>query len=378
MKDTLFVALDVHKEKISVATAKWDRNEAEPLGAIHNTPQAIAKLLRKLGRPPEQLHFCYEAGPCGYNIYRQLIAAGAKCDVVAPGLVPKKPGDKVKTDRRDAQKLARNLRNGELTAVWVPDQTHEALRDLSRAREDAQEDLRIKRQQLLSFLLRYDLRPPEHVKSNWTKAHRTWLDGLKLPEFMQQVVLAEYLLAIDQAAERVERLEKALLEQARNVPQAPLIDALQCLRGVAGVTAATLVAELGDLTRFTSAKQIMDATGLVPSEHSSGSNEWKGSITKSGNAHARFVLVEASWHYRNPPFLGETLRRRQQNQPEEIRRMAWKAQHRLNAKYRRLVGRGKSKQVAVVAVARELIGFMWAIAQEIARQQQKPQRQGVA
>lgn len=369
MKDTLFVGLDVHKETISVAIAKWDRNEAESLGTIPNDPQSVAKLLRKLRLPADRLHFCYEAGPCGYNLHRQLTKAGATCDVVAPNLVPQKAGDRVKTDRRDAQKLARNLRNGELTPVWVPDESHEALRDLSRAREDAQNDLRVKRQQLLSFLLRHDLRPPEEVKNNWSQAHRKWLDGLKFPQLMQRIVLTDYLQAIDQAAERRDRLETALLEQAEVIPQSPLIEALQCLRGVAGVTAATMVAELGDLTRYHAAKQAMDATGLVPSEHSSGPNERRGSITKSGNAHARAVLVEAAWHYRHLPHIGPTLRRRQQDLPEEIRRIAWKAQHRLNMKYRRLVGRGKSKQVAIVAVARELVGFMWAIAQEVARQQ---------
>ena len=369
MKDTLFVGLDVHKETISVAVAKWDRNDAESLGTIPNDPQAVAKLLRKLKCPADQLHFCYEAGPCGYHLHRQLTKAGAKCDVVAPSLVPQKAGDRVKTDRRDGQKLARNLRNGELTPIWVPDEKHEALRDLSRAREDAQDDLRVKRQQLLSLLLRYDLRPPEKV-NNWTKTHRLWLDGLKFPEVMQQIVLAEYLMAIDHAAERVERLKTALLEQARVVPQAPLIEALQCLRGVAGVTAATIVAELGELTRFPAAKQAMDATGMVPSEHSSGPNVRRGSITKTGNAHARAVLVEAAWHYQHSPRIGQALRRRQENQPDEIQRIAWKAQHRLNTKYRRLVGRGKSKQVAIVAAARELVGFMWAIAQEVARQQQ--------
>lgn len=370
MKDTLFVGLDVHKETIVVATAKWDRNEAELVGTIPNNPQAVVKLLRKLGRPVEQLYFCYEAGPCGYALHRQLTKAGARCDVVAPNLVPQKAGDRIKTDRRDAQKLARNLRNGELTPVWVPDESDEALRDLSRAREDAKDDLRIKRQQLLSFLLRYDLRPPESLKKNWTKAHRQWLDSLKFPQVMQQIVFAEYLQAIDQAAERLERLEDALLKQAETVPQAPLIKALQCLRGVAGVTAATVVAELGDLTRFKAAKQAMDAIGLVPSEHSSGPNQRRGSITKSGNAHVRAVVVEAAWHYRHAPHRGEALRQRLQNQPEAVRSIAWKAQHRLNNKYRRLVGRGKSKQVAVVAAARELVGFMWAIAQEVARQKQ--------
>lgn len=207
----------------------------------------------------------------------------------------------------------------------MPDERHEALRDLSRARQDAKQDLRSKRQQILSFLLRYDLRPPVAINSNWTKAHREWLDGLKFPQSLQQIVWAEYLQAMDQAAERLERLEKVLLEQAEDVPQAPLIQALQSLRGVAGVTAATVVAELGDLTRFQMAMQAMDAVGLVPTEHSSSSNQRRGSITKTGNAHVRAVLVEAAWHYRHAPHRGRELRRRQQDVPESIRRIAWKA-----------------------------------------------------
>lgn len=372
MKDALFVGLDVHKEMISVATAKWDRNEPQYLKEIKNEPSAITKLVRQLGRPVEQLYFCYEAGPCGYAIHRQLTKLGAHCIVAAPSLIPQKPGDRVKTNRRDAIKLTGLLRSGELTPVWVPDEKHEALRDLSRAREDAQGDLTSKRQQLLSFLLRHDLRPPEGVR-NWTKAHREWVEGLEFPEVMQRIVLAEYIKAIDEAVARVARMEAALLEQAMEVPQAPVIKALQCLRGVAGVTAATVVAELGDLTRFPSAKQLMDAVGLVPRENSSGPHHNRGSITKSGNAHVRWVLVEAAWHYRSAPHTGETLRRRQQDQPQEVRQIAWKAQHRLNTKYRRMVGRGKLKQVAAIAVARELVGFMWAIAQEIARQQQSKQ-----
>jgi transposase len=367
MKDTQFVGLDVHKDTISVAVAKMDRGDAESLGTISNTPQAVAKLLRKLG-PAENLHFCYEAGPCGYSLYRQLVKTGARCDVVAPSLIPQRAGERVKTDRRDAQKLARLLRSGELTPVWVPDETQEALRDLSRAREDAQEDLVRKRHQLTKFLLRLDLRPPEGVKV-WTKAHRQWMERLQFTQPVHRVVLSEYLHALDEVTARVERLEKELEEQAKESSQAPVIQALQSLRGVGVVTAVTVVAELGDLTRFPSAKQAMDYVGLVPSEHSSGGKRRQGSITKSGNAHARFVLVEAAWHYRHPPRIGDKLRQRQESQPEVVKAIAWKAQHRLHLKYRRLMGRGKTKQVAAVAVARELLGFMWAIAREVANRQ---------
>jgi transposase len=366
MKDTQFVGLDVHKETIAVAVAKLDRGEAESIGTIPNNPQAVAKLLRKLG-PAEGLQFCYEAGPCGYGLYRQLVKAGAMCTVVAPSLIPQSPGDRVKTDRRDAQKLARLLRSGDLTPVWVPDEQQEALRDLTRAREDAKEDLLRKRNQLSKFLLRLDLRPPTGIKA-WTKAYRQWIEGLQFTQGVHKIVLAEYLHALDETTARIERLEKELVEQATTSSHAPLISALQSLRGVAAVTAITVVAELGDLTRFPSAKQAMDYVGLVPSEHSSGGRRSQGAITKSGNSHARYVLVEAAWHYRHAPRVGETLQKRQQGLSEEVKRIAWKAQHRLNLKYRRLVGRGKMKQVAVVAVARELVGFMWAIAQELFQQ----------
>lgn len=367
MKDTQFVGLDVHKETISVAVARNDRGDAEFLGTIPNSTQAIAKLLRRLG-PVENLFFCYEAGPCGYGIYRQLKMAGVASIVVAPSLVPQRPGERVKTDRRDAIKLARLLRSGELTPVWVPSEEQEALRDLVRAREDAKEDILRKRHQLNKFLLRLDIRPPQGIRS-WTQAHRQWLAQLQLQHVAQRIVLAEYLHALRDAESRAERLEREIGTLSEDHPQSALIDSLQCLRGVALVTSVTVTAELGDLTRFHSAKQAMDYVGLVPSEHSSGSTQRRGSITKSGNAHARNALVEAAWHYRHTPNVGKGLRTRQKDQPEEVKQIAWKAQHRLNLKYRRLLGRGKPKQVAIVAVARELVGFMWAIAQELARKE---------
>jgi len=368
LKDTLFVGLDVHKDTISVATARLDRQDAVALGTIPNTPQAVSKLLRKLGKPADQLFCCYEAGPCGYGLFRQLTKAGATCMVVAPGLVPRRPGDRIKTDRRDAQKLANLLRSGELSPAWVPTEEQEALRDLSRAREDATQDVLRKRHQLSKFLLRLDLRPPEGIR-NWSKAHREWLDGLKFEQLTHRVVFAEYVRALDDAVERVKRLEDALLEQACESPQAPLIAALQCLRGVAAVTAITMVAEIGDFTRFPSAKQLMDYVGVVPSEYSSGGRQQRGSITRTGNAHARWLLVEAAWHYRSAPRVGAVLRNRQASQSPEVIRIAWKAQQRLHSKYSRMVARGKSKNVAAVAAARELIGFMWAIAHEVAKQQ---------
>lgn len=367
MKDTTFVGLDVHKETIAVAIARPGREDAESLGMIPNTTEAVAKLVRRLG-PASGLRFCYEAGPCGYGLYRQLRGLGAECIVVAPSLVPERPGDRVKTDRRDAKKLARHLRSGDLTPVWVPDEDHEALRDLTRAREDAKEDVLRKRQQLSKFLLRLGCRPPEGVKA-WTQKHRQWLNGLKLPRAGQQIVLREYMQALDEATSRVERLEREISEQAQASAHAPMIQALQALRGVGEITACTVVAELGDLRRFVGARQAMDAVGLVPTESSSGPRQRRGAITKTGNAHVRRVLVESAWQYRHLPRVGEGLRKRQEGLPESVKVIAWKAQHRLNRKYRRLMRRGKPKQVAVVAVARELAGFMWAVAREVARQQ---------
>ncbi len=347
--------------------AKWGREDTELLGVIPNDPQAVAKLVRKLGATNKSL-FCYEAGPCGYGLYRQLRNMGVDCIVVAPSLVPKRPGERVKTDRRDARKLARLLRSGELSPVWVPGEEDEALRDLVRAREDAMKELLSKRHQLNKFLLRLGLRPPEDITS-WTQRYMGWLESLQPSKVPHQIVLREYIQAVKEAEARVERLEREIEEQAKASAHAPIIEALQALRGVKVVTAATLVSELGDITRFPSARQAMDYVGLVPSEHSSGSNQRRGSITKTGNGHARRVLVEAAWHYRHQPRVGAALKKRQEGLPEAVKAISWKAQQRLNRKYRRLVGRGKPKQVAVVAIARELMGFIWAIAHAMREEQ---------
>lgn len=361
---SMFVGLDVHQETIAVAVAAAGGGEAQSLGTIPNTPVAVAKLIRTVGAAP-QLRVCYEAGPCGYGLHRQLTELGVACVVVAPSLVPTKPGDKVKTDRRDALKLARLHRSGDLTAVWVPDAAHEALRDLTRAREDARAELHRARQHLRTFLLRQGQRPPEGVRP-WTVRHRDWLGRLTLTHAAHRVVLEEALTALDQAAARLARLEDAIREQATASPFAPLLGALQTLRGVALVTAATLVAELGDLTRFASPRQLMAYAGVVPGEHSSGSRTRRGGITKTGNPHVRRVIVEAAWHYRHRPGVGRDLRHRQAGQPAAVIDIAWAAQGRLHKRFRRLLGRGKLKQEAVVAVARELLGFVWAIAQAVA------------
>ncbi|TDA70064.1 MAG: IS110 family transposase [Clostridia bacterium] len=366
MNYTTYVGLDVHKDTIAVAVIRPGQETAESLGIILNRPEALAKLVRKLGTP-ENLFFCYEAGPCGYSIYRQLKAMGAECIVAAPSLVPQRAGDRVKTDRRDAKKLARFLRSGELTPVWVPDENQEALRDLTRAREDAKEDVLRKRHQISKFLLRLELRPPAGVNA-WTVKHRQWLEGLRFEQPAQAMVLREYLHALDEAEAMAKRLEAEIAELAQTCEQAQIIAALQAMRGVCLITAATVVAEVGDLTRFSSPRQLMSYAGLVPSEYSSGGSHHRGSITKSGNAHLRRVVVEAAWNYRYLPAVGARLKKRQEGLPERIKAISWQAQHRLNLKFRRLSGRSKPNQVAAVAVARELLGFMWAIAQETKKQ----------
>lgn len=361
-KGITFVGLDVHKDSISAAAAEQD-TAPRSLGKINNNPEAIRKLMRKLG-PFEHLKVCYEAGPCGYVIYRQLKKMKIECMVVAPSLIPKKPGARVKTDRKDAIMLVRLLRSGDLEPVWVPDANHEALRDLSRAVEAAQGDLMRARHRIRKLLLRQGIRKPEGMRS-WTYRHREWLHTVKLPQANQQVVLREMLLTLDQAGERRQRLEAELKQAVECSPLIRLVQAWQCMRGIKMISATRLAVELGDIRRFSTPRQLMSYVGLVPSERSSGSREWRGSVTKTGNAHVRHILVQAAWHSRHAPSLSAELRRRQREQPERVKAIAWKAQDRLHRRYRRLVGRGKPRQKAVVAVAREMLGFIWAIAQEI-------------
>lgn len=359
----LYVGLDVHKDTIAVAVAEGDGGEVRTLGTIANDPDALRGLMRRLG-PTSRLRVCYEAGPCGYDIQRRLARMGAECVVVAPSLVPTKPGDRVKTDRRDAIKLARLLRSGELTPVWVPDEEHEALRDLVRAREDAHEDLVRARHRLTKLVLRLGHHAPIGVKA-WTVRHRQWVEKLRLGQPGQQIVLAEYLHAVDEAAGRIERLEKEIETLGKTSAHAAVIAALQAMRGVALITAVTFVAELGDLSRFSNPRELMAYAGMVPTEHSSGQRRSRGSITKTGNAHVRRVAIEAAWHYRHAPALGANLKRRQQGIRPKVCAIAWKGQHRLHNRYRQLMGRNMTKQKAIVAIARELLGFAWAIAREV-------------
>jgi transposase len=354
-----FVGLDVHAQTISAAVAEAN-GEIRSLGTIANRAEAVIKLLRKLGSA-EQLRVCYEAGPTGYVLYWELVRRGIWCEVIAPSLVPVLPGDRVKTDRRDALKLARSYRAGDLTPVWVPDEAHEALRDLVRARETALEDQQRARNRLGKFLLRHGRRA-EHTRA-WTPRYMSWVRSQQFNQPAQTAVLVDYLHEVEHARDRMERLERAIDVVLETVaPQLrALIDALQALRGVAKLTAVTVVAEVGTFLRFSHPRLLMGYTGMVSSEYSSAGRVRRGRITKSGNSRLRRILVEAAWNYIRRPAVTRTLRRRQEGLSEEVKVISWKAQHRLHQRYFRLLARGKSAQRAVVAVARELTGFIWAI-----------------
>lgn len=364
MKDTTkYIGLDVSKEKIAVAIADEGRNEPRYYGMLPNTPEALRKLVKKLGTT-EQLKFCYEAGPTGYGIYRVLLSMGVDCEVIAPSLIPQKPGDRVKTDRRDAIRLAKLYRAGELTPIHVPTKEDEALRDLVRAREDAKEDELRAKHRLTKFLLRYDIHPPKGV-NKWTYTYREWLDSLSFESSLQKIVFQEYRQHLVEIEQRIQRLEKEIELQAEEGYHAPMIQALQVLRGVASITATGLVAEIGSFERFKTAKQFMAYLGLVPSESSSGEIRKLGKITKTGNRHARRLLIESAWSYRYKPVVKGQLKKRQEGQPASITAISWKAQYRLHNKYYRLLSKGKAAPKAITAVARELAGFVWAIAKEV-------------
>jgi transposase len=322
----------------------------------------LKALATKLAAKGNELRFCYEAGPCGYGIQRQLSVMGHQCVVVAPSLVPRKPGERIKTDRRDATKLATLHRAGELTPVWVPDEAHEAIRDLVRARLAAVRSLRQARQQLSGFLLRNGR---HYHRTPWSLAHRRWMADLKFAQPVHYVVLEDCIATVDAAKERRDRLEAQIIAVLPEWSLAPVVEALQALRGIALVAAATLVAELGDITRFSNPRQLMAYIGLVPSEYSSGRSRRQGEITKAGNAVARRMLIEAAWSYRFPARVSRQQLAQQEHLPKPIRDIAWKAQERLCRRHRALIRGGKLRNVATAAIARELAGFVWAIATEM-------------
>jgi transposase len=361
---TLYVGLDVHKESIAVAYVAKDHGaEVIYLGTIGTRHGDIDKLIRNMQSKAKQLVFVYEAGPCGYWLYRYLRKKGYECWVVAPSLIPKKTGDRVKTDRRDAVQLARLMRSGDLTPVYVPTVEDEAIRDLSRAREDAIGDLKTAKFRLKAFLLRHDIRYTG--RATWSPAHLRWLSEVVCPTPAQQIVFQEYVRAVNEHTERLQRLEQELQEQVQAWRLRPVVDALQALRGVQFTVAVTMVAELGDLTRFDTPRQLMKFLGLIPSEYASGERRRQGAITKAGNTHARRAIVEGAWAYRYPAKVSRHLQLRLETQPKVIQDISWKAQVRLCQRYRRLMARGKHANQVVVAIARELVGFMWAIAKQV-------------
>ncbi len=364
MSKIRFVGLDVHADTIAVAVAE-PGGDVHSLGTVPNRLESVRKMIGKLG-PAGKLKCCYEAGPTGYVLYWQLTQLGVACEVIAPSLVPVKSGDRVKTDRRDAEKLARCYRAGELTAVWVPDAAHEALRDLVRAREAAKKDQLRHRHRLGKFLLRHGKRP-DGAGEPWTKKYLNWIRiHARFEQAALETTLAHYLGEVEHISERIAKLEQAIDEAVKKAPAEirAVIEALQALRGVAQTTAATVVCELGSLARFPSPSQLMGYSGLVPREYSSGNKTQRGSITKTGNAHLRRVLVESAWTYQHRPNVQGRVLRRQKSLAlsDEAKRIAWKAQQRLHKRFTAMAARGKHRATIVTALARELLGFMWAIA----------------
>lgn len=362
-KNTRFVGLDVHAETIAVAVAEG-RGQVRGLGTIPNRPEAVRRLLGKLGKAGE-LRVCYEAGPTGYALYWQLTTMGIACEVIAPSLAPSKPGDRVKTDRRDAERLASSYQAGTLTAVWVPDPKHEALRDLVRAREAAKQDTKRAKHRLGKYLLRYAQRPGNGARA-WSAPWWQWVRKLELPHEEQNTTLLELILEVDHQSQRGERLDGAIDRAVASAPEhlRALVTALQALRGVAQETAVTVALEFGSFTRFERATQAMGYTGLVASEYSSGTKKLQGAITKTGNSHLRRALVEAAWHYRHRPRLNQRQKELQPKLSPKVTELAWKAQERLHRRYWALTNKSKPSPKVVTALARELVGFIWAIGKE--------------
>jgi transposase len=360
----LDVGLDVHQESIAVAYVAQDHGaEVVSLGTIGTRQCDLDNLIRQLHSKAKHLVLVYAAGPCGYWLYRNLTKMGHDCWVVAPSFIPNKAGDRVTTDRRDARQLARLRRSGDLSPVYVPQVDDEAIRDLSRAREARLRDLKAAKYRLKAFLLRQDIRSTG--QANWSPAPLRWLAAIVCPTPAQQIVFQEYVRAVTEHTERLQRLEQELQARVKTWRLAPVVEALQALRGVQFTVAVTTVAELGDLTRFSNPNQLMSYLGLTPSEYSSGPRRSQGGITKTGNHHARRALIEGAWAYRYPAKVSRHLQLRLEHLRKPIQDLSWKAQVRLCKRYRQLMARGKHANQVVVAIARELVAFMWAIAREI-------------
>jgi transposase len=363
MKTELYLGLDVHKEWILSAVAEQGRTgEVRDSGAISNDLHAVEKWigrLRKRYGPDVLMRTCYEAGPCGFGIARRLKQLGVECAVVAPSLTPIRAGDRLKTDKRDARKLARLLRAGELTEIYIPEPTDEAIRDLCRARTDAVDDRRRSRHRLKGFLLRHGYR--YQGRTAWSAAHERYLRELVLPHPAMKVILEEYLTAVQLAGERIARTEAAMSDLLQSWRLEPAVRALMAMKGFQTVAAMILVSELGEIHRFVHPRQVMAYLGLIPSENTSSERRRQGAITKCGNAHARWLLVECAQHYAAPPKVSKELSRRQQNQSAAVRLISWKAQNRLHQRYCRLMARRLQRNKVMVAVARELCGFIWEL-----------------
>ena len=358
-----FIGIDAAKARNAVAVAEGGRGgEVRYLGEVDASEQGMRRVVARIAAKYDRVHFCYEAGPTGYGLHRLITGLGHACTVVAPSLIPKKPGDRVKTNRRDAVALARLLRAGELTPVWVPDEGHEAIRDLVRARAAAVETLRVHKQQVAAFMLKHGRHFPR--KTPWGARYMRWLQEQQFAHPAHQIVLQEAVEAVRLAKERVLRLEGLIEEFLPTWSLAPVVNALQALRGVSLVVAVTFVAEIGDLRRFENPRRLMAYLGLVPSERSTGDAVRRGGITKAGNGRVRHLLVESAWTYRHPPRVGAKKLAQLERVPPKVREIAWKAQSRLTARYRALAARGKKLTVVCTAIARELAGFMWSVARE--------------